>query len=416
MYGDSGDADGEAQGLIGVLDLDGWSDDELCDLVEAITARLDTRDLDLEQLKGWIGEHSGPEEHSSVKRCVEVTPPSQVAVRKVLSLAGAQKVVFLCTWSVADREVVLKQFVDAEVAKAVFKRELRLHPFSMEHPNIIESHYFLNEKGDEFLAEKFIKTQNEDWKAEGAFEAANFLHDLASALQFVHQRGLVHGDLKPDNTGYENGRYLLLDFGVCREEADFDPEHPSGTMRTRAPELTMRTGLQTASSDVWALGATVYHALFGRYPLFEQGEEPPSLKEKEERVEFEEELRGRIESEFDQRVFGPLVDAPSKALAEILEAALSRDPGKRPNAKELAAMCRSRLAAHVRAFSNTSGLSAIERLAQLQRYLPDKERLALLPPRKLGELQSELRYLISDPGLESEEQMVVRALLERTSE
>lgn len=411
-YGNAKDAERLIEVL--VFDVKDWADEELCDLIEAITARVDTRQLEPEQLRRWIGAHDEPHERASVRRCVDVVPPSQVSVLKVLSLAGAQKVVFLCKWSVADREIVLKQFVNPTVAEAVFKRELRLHPFSMEHPNIIESHYFLNEQGEEFLAEKFIETQDEDWRANGAFEAANFLHDLASALQFVHQRGLVHGDIKPDNTGYEQSRYLLLDFGVCREKEAFDLDNPSGTMRTRAPELTTRTGPQAAPADVWALGATVYHALFGRYPLFDAGEEPPSLQDGERRAEFEDELRRRIASEFSSRVLEPLAAAPSTALGEILASVLAQEPDRRPTAEELAAMCRTRLAAQVRAFGNTSRLSARERLSQLQRYLPAEELLALLPKRKMDEIRSELRYLCSDPGLKPDEIAIAKAVLKRT--
>jgi serine/threonine protein kinase len=393
-----------------------WADEETAELVDAMATRLADRELEVDELARWFSAHEKPEERPRVRLCVDLIPPSQVSVQKVLSLAGAQKIVFLCNWSVTDREIVLKQFVDNDMAKAVFDRELRLHPFSMEHPNIIDTHYFSNEDGDEFLAERFIETQSESWRSHGAFEATNLLHDLAAALQFVHQRGLIHGDVKPDNTGYDQGRYLLLDFGVCREaEAFAEGYGPTGTLRTRAPELVKRETTHTAKTDVWALAATVFHTLFGRYPLFDADESPPTLAEVEERGAFEGELEVRIDDEYDARVFGP-VDAMSYGpLRYTLKRGLARDPGERASAEELAAECRSRIAAQTRASGTPTPLSSRNRVEQLREHLPGEEQMLLLPERKRNDLRAELRYLRADPGLTEQEKEEVKALEERAS-
>jgi serine/threonine protein kinase len=407
-----GQADEKPLALLKVLEkTETWGDGETAELVTAISDRLKSRDLQPETLARWLDAHQSPTQRERVKLCVSVRPPNQVSIQKVLSLAGAQKVVFLCSWSVTDREIVLKQFVDQEVAEAVFNRELRLHPFSMEHPNIIDTHYFSNESGDEFLAERFIETQDESWRAKGAFEATNLLHDLAAALQFVHQRGLIHGDVKPDNTGYEQGRYLLLDFGVCREaEAFAQSNSPTGTLRTRAPELIKGETTHTTATDVWALAATVFHTLFERYPLYRAGEEPPTLAEPQERASFEDELAERVDGEYEERVFEPFHDYPYPSLKGTLMRALARDPVTRLSAEELAAECRSRIAAQTRAAGDTTPLSSSERLAQLTRYLPAEDLLRLLPARKRNDLRAELRYLRSDPGLNAQQVEAVKSL------
>jgi len=395
-----------------------WDDETTADLLHAIRDRLQSRALDPDDLARWLKAHGEePKERERVNLCLAVNPPSQVSVQKVLSLAGAQKIVFLCHWSVTEREIVLKQFVDPEVAEGVFSRELRLHPFSMEHPNIIDTHYFTNDAGDEFLAERFIETQDEDWRSEGAFEATNLLHDLAAALQFIHHRGLIHGDVKPDNTGYDQGKYLLLDFGVCREIETFAEGYgPTGTLRTRAPELIKGETPHTTATDVWALGATVFHTLFGHYPLFDPDQGPPGLSEPEQRSEFEGELAGRIDDEFPKRVLEPLEELSYRRLAEVLGKVLARDPDERFSAEEVAAECRTQIAAQTRAFGKTTSLSSKERLRQLAAYLPASAQLSYLPVRKRKDLRAELRYLRVDPGLTEEEVTQVEVLEEHLGE
>ena len=54
----------------------------------------------------------------------------------------------------------------------------------------------------------------------------------------MHQLGLVHGDIKPDNIGKKEGRFVLLDFGICRSAEKFTADTTAtGSLRTRAPEL-----------------------------------------------------------------------------------------------------------------------------------------------------------------------------------
>jgi serine/threonine protein kinase len=403
-HGDEGTAALEA--ILGILvgAREGWSDDHLAELVAAIDGRLKAgQPLDPAQLERWMRAHAEPDHHPRVKLCVALEPPSYVEVLEVLSLAGAQKVVFKCHWLESESEIVLKQFLDAEQANALLKREQQPHPFSMEHPNIIETHFLANRWGEEFLLERFIEALDDARRAEGAYEAANLLHDIASALQFVHDRGKVHGDVKPDNTGYDRGRYLLLDFGIARPAVEFDDlDSATGSLRTRAPELIIRERRHSSKSDVWALGATVFNFLLGRFPLFRpEGDEgmPPSADEVAARAEFEAELRKRVQNEYEQLTIEPLRTIRHKPLRQVLALALAKDPDERKEAATIAALCRSRIAGQVRA-SKASALSARARLEQLERFLR-AEQVKLLPPRRRRNLRAELRDLA--PNLNDEE-------------
>jgi serine/threonine protein kinase len=198
-----------------------------------------------------------------------VDPPPEIDLIKILSRKGSQKLVFLATWRKTLQEVVLKQIIaKGESAERIFSRELQPHPLNMVHPNIIETHFLRNSKGERFLVERRLDTVLDDeWDAQGIYEASNLLFDITKALKFLNDHRLVHGDVKPDNIGKRVGSYVLLDFGICRDRQDFSGETtPTGSLRTRAPELLLKNEYSEPEKvDVWALGATVYKAVTKRF-------------------------------------------------------------------------------------------------------------------------------------------------------
>src|SRR5206468_2061279 len=139
----------------------------------------------------------------------------EVEIEGRAGAASAQKRVYAALWVAAGRrqEIVLKEFL-GDAAKQI-PHEMQAYPLSMMHPNIIQTYRLENPRDPErpYLAEPRIHPLAIEWEADGLAEAALLLCDIARALAFLADRGLVHGDLKPDNVGYKDGRYLLLDFG-----------------------------------------------------------------------------------------------------------------------------------------------------------------------------------------------------------
>jgi len=319
----------------------------------------------------------------------------------------------------AQREVVLKRFIGDGAAERLIPRELRPHPLSMVHPNIIETHLLTNRTGEPFLVERRLSAVlDDDWPSRGVDEAANLLHDVASALQFLHDRELVHGDVKPDNIGYEDRRYILLDFGICRPANDFgDERSATGSLRTRAPELLRAEAGHSFASDVWALGATVFNATCQRFPLFDVGERPPRVSHPEDRQAYEEALAKRAGAEWDARVVVG-VDAliQHQPLREIVRDMLEKNPEARPTAGDIAKRCRSELAAYVRSSDRPGGFSPAERVEQLLADLAPVELLELMPQRKKTQLAATLSELCNAPGLEGEHQARLSELHARVAE
>jgi PAS domain S-box-containing protein len=112
----------------------------------------------------------------------------------------------------------------------------------------------------------------------GAMEVGPFLTlaiGVSSALGKLHQRGLIHKDIKPANVvvNCSDGRVRLTGFGIAsrlsrERQAPEPPETIAGTLAYMAPEQTGRMNRSIdARSDLYALGITLYQMLTGVLPL-----------------------------------------------------------------------------------------------------------------------------------------------------
>ena len=111
---------------------------------------------------------------------------------------------------------------------------------------------------------------------------ASLVAQLAAALDFIHDSGLVHRDIKPSNVMLvprDDGGFAvkLLDFGIVHiQGGDLTGGAQPGTLSYMAPELINGTGQASPASDLFALGAVVYLALTGEFARFGPESDPPS--------------------------------------------------------------------------------------------------------------------------------------------
>ena len=103
----------------------------------------------------------------------------------------------------------------------------------------------------------------------GRIPAGELLYMLAPlfpALTSVHELGLIHRDISPDNLMLENGKIILLDFGCARESASQSETMTIALKQGYAPIEQYQHKGQGPWTDVYALAATIYYCLTGKTP------------------------------------------------------------------------------------------------------------------------------------------------------
>jgi serine/threonine protein kinase len=112
-------------------------------------------------------------------------------------------------------------------------------------------------------------------------EAGSFLEQIASALQYAHDHGVVHRDVKPSNILLRpDGHAYLGDFGLAKAKMGADAVTHAGTMvgtpEYMAPEQS--NGIHDYRSDIYSLGIILYQMLTGRVPFTADSPVAISLK------------------------------------------------------------------------------------------------------------------------------------------
>lgn len=103
----------------------------------------------------------------------------------------------------------------------------------------------------------------------GPAEAALLGAQILPAVMSLHQRGLAHLDLKPENLVLRDGHPILIDFGSSRRIGSLQPAgHPVGTLGYAPPEQEACHPV-TAAMDLYALGTTLSEGLTGTSPAIQ---------------------------------------------------------------------------------------------------------------------------------------------------
>jgi serine/threonine protein kinase len=160
-----------------------------------------------------------------------------------------------------------------ETYRRRFEREARIAA-SLSHPHIVDVVEAGEAEGRPFLASRLVEGGTlADRIGAGALsddEVVRVVSELAAALDVLHERDLVHRDVKPANVIIDSaGRALLSDFGLARGANDTvltQPGRVSGTVDYLAPEL-IRGAPASPASDVYSLGCLAYECLSGRPPF-----------------------------------------------------------------------------------------------------------------------------------------------------
>ncbi len=149
----------------------------------------------------------------------------------------------------------------------------------LSHPHLVRVGDFFEEGGNAYLVMDFVEGQSladliGQYGALPENQVLGWAAQLLDALAYCHSKGIIHRDIKPQNVIIRpDGRAVLVDFGLVKL---WDPQDPRtrtamrgmGTPEYAPPEqYEMAAGHTDPRSDIYSLGATLYHALTGQAPI-----------------------------------------------------------------------------------------------------------------------------------------------------
>jgi serine/threonine protein kinase len=234
-------------------------------------------------------------------------------------------VVWLAEDRVIGRQVALKELRTTETERVL--REARTAG-RLNSPNVVGLYDVIVEHGVTYLVMELVEapTLSEVMtrRSLSEDEVADIGLQTLGALEAAHAAGIVHRDVKPSNIMVlPDGRVKLADFGIARAMDDPGLTATGGIMGSpgyMAPELFAGKPPSPAS-DLWALGATMFHAVEGRAP-FQRDTTAATMHA----IMYEE----------------PVLQRASGPLAAAIMALLTHDDIQRPTAAQLRAQLSDR--------------------------------------------------------------------------
>jgi serine/threonine protein kinase len=149
----------------------------------------------------------------------------------------------------------------------------------LSHPNIVPIYTVDETEGLVYFVMAYVDGEN---LAKRLFERGvlptdevrRILRDVADALAYAHERGVVHRDIKPDNIiiASQTGRPMVTDFGIARAVSDGDSRLTAtgmaiGTPAYMSPEQAAGERAIDGRSDLYSLGVVAYQMLVGEPPF-----------------------------------------------------------------------------------------------------------------------------------------------------
>jgi eukaryotic-like serine/threonine-protein kinase len=222
---------------------------------------------------------------------------------------------------------VLSPDLAAGVSVDRFKREIQLAA-ALQHPHIVPVLSAGDTNGLPYYTMPFVAGESLRARlARGPLtitESVGILRDVAKALAFAHEQGVVHRDIKPDNVLLSGGSATVADFGIAKAISAARTGSPDatltqvgtalGTPTYMAPEQAAGDPYTDHRADIYAFGVMAYEMLAGQAPF--HGLTPQKL------------LAAHMAER--PRQLGDLrADIPA-AMAELVMRCLEKEAGHRP--------------------------------------------------------------------------------------
>jgi eukaryotic-like serine/threonine-protein kinase len=193
---------------------------------------------------------------------------------------GGMGIVFRANRLSDNQTVAIKMILKGEFATAAERSRFEAEAIAasrLNHPHIVPIYEIGKHEGHDFFCMKFLEGESLSERLSKSpltdRKAAQILLQISQAIEHAHERGVLHRDLKPSNILLDkNGFAYVADFGLAKSFHDQNSLTRSGavlgTPSYMAPEQASGAKTQIGpASDIYSLGAILYHCLTGRPPF-----------------------------------------------------------------------------------------------------------------------------------------------------
>ncbi|MFW5942366.1 MAG: serine/threonine-protein kinase, partial [Chloroflexota bacterium] len=214
------------------------------------------------------------------------------------------------------------------------------------HEHIVQVYHAAEEDGLYYLVMEYVDGSDlaqllRSYEKAGKLlphdEVLRIARDVAGALDFAHQRDVIHRDVKPSNVLITaGGRVLLSDFGLVLDRREGSSGEVLGSPSYVAPEQALRSASAVPQSDLYSLAVILYEMLAGRPPF----DDPSPTSLALQHITASPPAPTAFNPDLNEEVSGVLLKALSKkpeeryqsgvALVQALSAALGVAPATEP--------------------------------------------------------------------------------------
>ncbi len=175
-------------------------------------------------------------------------------------------------------KVITSDFVataDEAEYKQRFQREARAIA-RLRHSNIVGVYQFGDLEGLYYMAMVFLdgddlrmrlKDLGEKQERMPYLDILKMARDIASALDYAHEQGVIHRDIKPSNVMMTSTGAVLTDFGLALSTQEGTMGDTFGSAHYIAPEQAISSARAVPQSDLYSLGVVLYEAFAGQVPF-----------------------------------------------------------------------------------------------------------------------------------------------------
>ena len=172
---------------------------------------------------------------------------------------------------VAVKELKANMF-KSEYVRNKFLEEANQYLY-LEHPNIVRLHDFIITDESHYLVMEYVDGKNLfDYMSTvtGPMPMQNvalLFNEVLSALSYVHDKKLVHLDIKPSNIMLStNNNVKLVDFGITLDKSNQNKEKMMGSPAYMSPEQILEEEIDH-QSDIYSAGIAMYELIMGKLPF-----------------------------------------------------------------------------------------------------------------------------------------------------